>query len=89
MASVPSSLAPTTTWEPPEPTTKEQIKTIRTAVLTLNQMFVSDRAERIPIQNEASAWRKRTQWWLIGLTFLVGMLVVVALVAIGRFAGWW
>ena len=57
--------------EPPEPPLKEQIRSTNRAVLSLNQMFVADQDARIPIQQEAAAWRKAMQWWLIGLTVLV------------------
>lgn len=57
--------------EPPEPPLKEQIRSTNRAVLSLNQMFVADQDARIPIQQEAAAWRRVMLWWLIGLTVLV------------------
>lgn len=66
--------------EPPEPTIKEQIRSIRLAILSLNQLFVSDREARIPLQQEAALWRTHTQRWLIILTVLVLFVAVVQVV---------
>lgn len=89
--------------EPPEPTIKEQIRAIRFAVLSLNQLFVSDRKERDQRHAETDARHDHIVTRLDRLDAYVARLSGRAQVAMGalgafililggallRLLGWW
>lgn len=89
--------------EPPEPTIKEQIRAIRFAVLSLNQMFVSDRADRDRRHQETDARHDHIVTRLDRLDDYVAHLSGRAQIAVGalgtlmlvlggvmlRLLGWW
>lgn len=89
--------------EPPEPTIKEQIRAIRLAVLSLNQLFVSDRADRDRRHVETDARHEHIMTRLERLDQYVshlsaraqvavgalGMLIIILAGAIFRLLGWW
>lgn len=79
--------------DPAEPSIKEQVKTIRHAVLVLNQMFVSERTaerrEREERWRETDAlWRRLARQVHLGL-WISGFAASGVLVLAARLMGWW
>lgn len=79
--------------DPAEPNIKEQVKTIRHAVLVLNQMFVSERAAERKEREER--WKETDNLWrkLARQVHLVLWLSAFAasgvLLLAARLMGWW